>query len=95
MARISSNCSFNNFTLKHSFCMRLAVNQVPSHSPSCMCVCFQLNCCGPTGTVIDSAKETCPPRELLEELITKVGYLACVFLNGCQQTQTAKLRGAE
>ncbi|XP_029909441.1 CD9 molecule a isoform X2 [Myripristis murdjan] len=30
-----------------------------------------LNCCGPTGTVVDSAKETCPPRELLEELITK------------------------
>lgn len=35
-------------------------------------VCLQLNCCGPTGTVIDAAKDTCPPGELLEELITKV-----------------------
>ncbi|KAM4618883.1 CD9 molecule a isoform 2-T2 [Polymixia lowei] len=32
-----------------------------------------LNCCGPTGTVVDSIRDTCPPREksVLEELITK------------------------
>jgi len=30
-----------------------------------------LDCCGPTGTVIDEAKDTCPPRELLGELIAK------------------------
>ncbi|XP_026221447.1 CD9 molecule a isoform X2 [Anabas testudineus] len=30
-----------------------------------------LNCCGPTGTEADTAKETCPRREPLEELITK------------------------
>ncbi|XP_077453029.1 CD9 molecule a isoform X2 [Stigmatopora argus] len=30
-----------------------------------------LNCCGPTGTVADAAKDTCPSRDLLEELITK------------------------
>ncbi|KAI3371364.1 hypothetical protein L3Q82_023964, partial [Scortum barcoo] len=31
-----------------------------------------LNCCGPTGTIIDSAKDTCPNRgEPLEALITK------------------------
>uniref|UniRef100_A0A3Q3WEY6 Tetraspanin n=1 Tax=Mola mola TaxID=94237 RepID=A0A3Q3WEY6_MOLML len=30
-----------------------------------------LNCCGPTGTVIDAAKDTCPRGELLEELIAK------------------------
>uniref|UniRef100_A0A3Q3WP08 Tetraspanin n=1 Tax=Mola mola TaxID=94237 RepID=A0A3Q3WP08_MOLML len=33
--------------------------------------CLQLNCCGPTGTVIDAAKDTCPRGELLEELIAK------------------------
>ncbi|XP_026167833.1 CD9 molecule a isoform X2 [Mastacembelus armatus] len=30
-----------------------------------------LNCCGPTGTVVDAAKDTCPRGDLLEELITK------------------------
>ncbi|KAM3870668.1 CD9 molecule a [Diretmus argenteus] len=30
-----------------------------------------LNCCGPSGTIIDSARDTCPSRSLLEELITK------------------------
>ncbi|XP_019934458.1 CD9 molecule a isoform X2 [Paralichthys olivaceus] len=30
-----------------------------------------LNCCGPTGTPADAAKETCPRGEPLEELITK------------------------
>lgn len=30
-----------------------------------------LNCCGPTGTVIDTAKDTCPQGEPLEVLITK------------------------
>ncbi|XP_046891045.1 CD9 molecule a isoform X4 [Hypomesus transpacificus] len=30
-----------------------------------------LNCCGPTGTVGDFAKDTCPPRDGLEQLITK------------------------
>ncbi|XP_070828018.1 CD9 molecule a isoform X1 [Chaetodon trifascialis] len=30
-----------------------------------------LNCCGPTGTVLDAAKDTCPQGEPLEELITK------------------------
>uniref|UniRef100_A0A674E3Y9 Tetraspanin n=1 Tax=Salmo trutta TaxID=8032 RepID=A0A674E3Y9_SALTR len=31
---------------------------------------FGLNCCGLTGTVIDSARETCPKKEGLEALIT-------------------------
>uniref|UniRef100_A0A3B4BGR8 Tetraspanin n=1 Tax=Periophthalmus magnuspinnatus TaxID=409849 RepID=A0A3B4BGR8_9GOBI len=30
-----------------------------------------LNCCGPTGTVDDIAKETCPRGDPLQELITK------------------------
>ncbi|KAL0968356.1 hypothetical protein UPYG_G00265790 [Umbra pygmaea] len=30
-----------------------------------------LDCCGPTGTVVDSAKDTCPPRDDLDSLITK------------------------
>lgn len=30
-----------------------------------------LNCCGPTGTVEEFAKDTCPPRDGLEQLITK------------------------
>ncbi|XP_055011461.1 CD9 molecule a isoform X1 [Boleophthalmus pectinirostris] len=30
-----------------------------------------LNCCGPTGTVADIAKETCPRGDTLQELITK------------------------
>lgn len=30
-----------------------------------------LNCCGPTGTVSDMAKDTCPQGDLLTELITK------------------------
>ncbi|CAJ1056808.1 CD9 antigen [Xyrichtys novacula] len=30
-----------------------------------------LNCCGPTGTLVDGAKETCPPGEGLESFITK------------------------
>ncbi|KAG7216082.1 hypothetical protein INR49_007834 [Caranx melampygus] len=30
-----------------------------------------LNCCGPTGTVADNARDTCPRGEPLEELITK------------------------
>ncbi|KAF7670345.1 hypothetical protein LDENG_00018740 [Lucifuga dentata] len=30
-----------------------------------------LKCCGPTGTIADAARDTCPPRELLEEFITK------------------------
>ncbi|XP_067090001.1 CD9 molecule a isoform X1 [Osmerus mordax] len=30
-----------------------------------------LDCCGPTGTVGDFAKDTCPPRDGLEQLITK------------------------
>nr|XP_020469060.1 CD9 antigen isoform X2 [Monopterus albus] len=30
-----------------------------------------LNCCGPTGTVADADKDTCPQGELLEKLITK------------------------
>ncbi|KAL3061601.1 hypothetical protein OYC64_009708 [Pagothenia borchgrevinki] len=30
-----------------------------------------LNCCGPTGTVEEADKDTCPQGELLEELITK------------------------
>uniref|UniRef100_A0A4W5LFV4 Uncharacterized protein n=1 Tax=Hucho hucho TaxID=62062 RepID=A0A4W5LFV4_9TELE len=33
---------------------------------------FGLNCCGLTGTVIDSARETCPKKEGLEALITTV-----------------------
>lgn len=32
----------------------------------------QLNCCGPTGTVIDAAKDICPKKEGLEALITTV-----------------------
>ncbi|XP_042173236.1 CD9 antigen-like isoform X4 [Oncorhynchus tshawytscha] len=31
---------------------------------------FGLNCCGVTGTIIDSARETCPKKEGLEALIT-------------------------
>uniref|UniRef100_A0A8K9XMG9 CD9 antigen n=1 Tax=Oncorhynchus mykiss TaxID=8022 RepID=A0A8K9XMG9_ONCMY len=31
---------------------------------------FGLNCCGLTGTIIDSARETCPKKEGLEALIT-------------------------
>ncbi|XP_045568531.1 CD9 antigen [Salmo salar] len=31
---------------------------------------FGLNCCGLTGTMIDSARETCPKKEGLEALIT-------------------------
>ncbi|KAI3366607.1 hypothetical protein L3Q82_009295 [Scortum barcoo] len=31
---------------------------------------FGLNCCGPTGTVIDAAKDICPKKEGLEILIT-------------------------
>ncbi|XP_023249657.1 CD9 antigen-like, partial [Seriola lalandi dorsalis] len=31
----------------------------------------QLDCCGPTGTVIDAAKDICPKKEGLEVLITK------------------------
>ncbi|XP_059917212.1 CD9 molecule a isoform X1 [Gadus macrocephalus] len=30
-----------------------------------------LSCCGPTGTVPESAKETCPPGDLFDELIAK------------------------
>nr|XP_020499215.1 CD9 antigen-like isoform X1 [Labrus bergylta] len=30
-----------------------------------------LNCCGPTNKPQDAAKDTCPPRDLLEGLITK------------------------
>lgn len=30
-----------------------------------------LSCCGPTGTVPESAKETCPPGDLLDEFIAK------------------------
>ncbi|AWP08517.1 Tetraspanin isoform 3 [Scophthalmus maximus] len=30
-----------------------------------------MNCCGPTGTVVDIAKDTCPRGEPLEELIAK------------------------
>ncbi|KAM6961078.1 CD9 molecule a isoform 2-T2 [Aplochiton taeniatus] len=30
-----------------------------------------LECCGPTGTVVDSNKDTCPPRDALAQLITK------------------------
>lgn len=30
-----------------------------------------LKCCGPTGAVLDSDKDTCPRGELLEQLITK------------------------
>ncbi|XP_067358251.1 CD9 molecule a isoform X2 [Channa argus] len=30
-----------------------------------------LNCCGPTGSVVEKAKDTCPRGEPLEELITK------------------------
>ncbi|GLD47555.1 CD9 antigen-like isoform X1, partial [Lates japonicus] len=29
-----------------------------------------LNCCGPTGTVIDAAKDICPKKDGLEALIT-------------------------
>lgn len=36
------------------------------------CVSSQLDCCGPTGTVLDDAKDTCPSRDLLAQLITKV-----------------------
>ncbi|KAM9328295.1 CD9 antigen-like isoform 2-T2 [Pholidichthys leucotaenia] len=32
---------------------------------------FGLNCCGPTGTVIDAAKDTCPKQEGLSAFITK------------------------
>ncbi|KAJ8249852.1 hypothetical protein COCON_G00230680 [Conger conger] len=32
---------------------------------------FGLNCCGTTGTIFDSAKDTCPKKEGLEVLITK------------------------
>ncbi|XP_034019161.1 CD9 antigen-like isoform X2 [Thalassophryne amazonica] len=32
---------------------------------------FGLNCCGPTGTVIDAIKDTCPKQQGLEQLITK------------------------
>ena len=32
----------------------------------------QLDCCGPTGTVIDAAKDICPKKEGLEVLITTV-----------------------
>uniref|UniRef100_A0A3B4XW30 Tetraspanin n=1 Tax=Seriola lalandi dorsalis TaxID=1841481 RepID=A0A3B4XW30_SERLL len=32
---------------------------------------FSLDCCGPTGTVIDAAKDICPKKEGLEVLITK------------------------
>ncbi|KAM3858850.1 CD9 antigen-like [Diretmus argenteus] len=31
---------------------------------------FGMNCCGPTGTVIDAAKDICPKKEGLELLIT-------------------------
>ncbi|XP_053169778.1 CD9 antigen-like [Scomber japonicus] len=31
---------------------------------------FGLDCCGPTGTVIDAAKDICPKKEGLEVLIT-------------------------
>ncbi|XP_034032463.1 CD9 molecule a isoform X1 [Thalassophryne amazonica] len=30
-----------------------------------------LNCCGPTSTSSDTARDTCPPRDLLEDLIIK------------------------
>nr|XP_057930590.1 CD9 molecule a isoform X1 [Doryrhamphus excisus] len=30
-----------------------------------------LNCCGPTGAVLEAAKDTCPQGDLLEELIIK------------------------
>uniref|UniRef100_H2RV56 Tetraspanin n=2 Tax=Takifugu rubripes TaxID=31033 RepID=H2RV56_TAKRU len=30
-----------------------------------------MDCCGPTGTIIDDAKDTCPSRDLLAQLITK------------------------
>lgn len=30
-----------------------------------------MNCCGPTGSVVDTAKDTCPQGETLERLITK------------------------
>ncbi|KAJ8374013.1 hypothetical protein SKAU_G00045930 [Synaphobranchus kaupii] len=32
---------------------------------------FGLNCCGTTGTIFDSAKDTCPKKEGLDLLITK------------------------
>ncbi|XP_076578972.1 CD9 antigen-like [Chaetodon auriga] len=34
------------------------------------CMLGLLNCCGPTGTVIDAAKDICPKKEGLENLIT-------------------------
>ncbi|KAG7253476.1 hypothetical protein CRUP_007793 [Coryphaenoides rupestris] len=33
---------------------------------------FGLDCCGPTGTVIDAAKDICPKKEGLEVLITTI-----------------------
>lgn len=36
----------------------------------------QLNCCGITGTIIDSARDTCPKKEGLEALITTVSKMA-------------------
>uniref|UniRef100_A0A8D2ZKV1 CD9 molecule a n=1 Tax=Scophthalmus maximus TaxID=52904 RepID=A0A8D2ZKV1_SCOMX len=40
-----------------------------------------MNCCGPTGTVVDIAKDTCPRGEPLEELIAKVQLSSmCVYI---------------
>uniref|UniRef100_A0A3B4WSR0 CD9 molecule n=1 Tax=Seriola lalandi dorsalis TaxID=1841481 RepID=A0A3B4WSR0_SERLL len=52
---------------------------------------FGLDCCGPTGTVIDAAKDICPKKEGLEVLITKVTMdVLVVFKNfsnlTCDQT---------
>lgn len=37
---------------------------------------LQLDCCGPTGTVIDAARDICPKQEGLEVLVTKVRQTA-------------------
>lgn len=37
---------------------------------------LQLDCCGPTGTVIDAARDICPKQEGLEILVTKVRQTA-------------------
>lgn len=39
----------------------------------------QLNCCGPTGTVIDGAKDICPKKEGMEIFITKVANCFLIF----------------
>lgn len=66
--------------LSHSFHMRLVVvSFVPwANVVTDLTFWSQLNCCGPTGTVIDGAKDTCPKKEGLEILITTVtGLLWC------------------